>query len=139
MRRCRAFHGRYCLEVTVVVVPLLAILVLQYVSSRRLAKVEVIAHQTTLTHYLDEVVADVREIYKHAAHEMLHVPGDALAAKRFEEIARHFDLTDTSAARVLFAGALDGCLCLTRYYDPATGVALLRRRICRLFIGFFAR
>ena len=120
MRRCRAFHGRYCLEVTVVVVPLLAILVLQYVSSRRLAKVEVIAHQTTLTHYLDEVVADVREIYKHAAHEMLHVPGDALAGKRFEEIARHFDLTDTSAARVLFAGALDGCLCLTRYYDPAT-------------------
>ena len=30
---------------------------------------------------------------------MLGVPGDALAAKRFEEIARHFDEVDTSAGQ----------------------------------------
>ncbi len=121
MRRLGAFHGRWRLDVAVVLVPLLVILVLHYVSSRRLARVEEIARRTTLTRYLNEVVADVRQVYEHAADEMLDVPGGVLAGKQFEEIARHFDRADTSAARVLFAGVLDGCLCLTRYYDPATG------------------
>ena len=52
---------------------------------------------------------------------MLNVPGDAVVTKEFDEVVRHFASTDTSAARLLFASALDGCLCLTRYYDPATG------------------
>lgn len=121
MGRFRAFNGRHGLEMAVVLVPLLAILVLQYVSSRRLAEVEVIAHQTTVARYLEAVAADVRSVYENAAHEMLDVSGDVLAAKRFDEVARHFDRTDTSAARLLFAAALDGCLCLTRYYDPMTG------------------
>ena len=121
MRRCRAFHGRYCLEVTVVVVPLLAILVLQYVSSRRLAKVEVIAHQTTISRYLDVVGAEVRRLYEGAAHAMLGFPEELLIAKRFDEIARHFGGTDASTARLLFTGSLDGCFCLARYYDSATG------------------
>lgn len=122
MVRFRAF--RSCrLEVAIVVVPLLAILVLQYVSSRRLAEVEVIAHQTTVTRYLESVAADVRRVYEDAAREMLDVSGEDLAAKRFEEIGRHFFSTDTSAARLLFAGTFDECLCLMRYYDPATGTS----------------
>ena len=119
MGRFRAFNGRHRLEMAVVLVPLLAILVLQYVSSRRLAEVEVIAHQTTVARYLEAVAADVRRVYENAAHEMLDVSGDWLAAKRFDRIAQHFDRVDTAEARLLFAGALDGCLCLTRYYDPA--------------------
>lgn len=121
MRRFRASRSRYRLEMAVVVVPLLAILVLQYVSSRRLAEVEVIAKQTAIAQYLDVVAADVRSVYEEAAHEMLDVPGDAVVAKRFDEVVRHFAGSDTSPARLLFAAALDGCLCLTRYYDPATG------------------
>ncbi len=121
MRLFRALQDRYRFEVAVVVVPLLAILALQYVSSRRLAEVEVIASQTTVARYLDEVTAEVRHVYQDAAQEMLDVPGDVLAGKQFEEIARHFARTDTSTARFLFAGALDGCLCLTRYYHPSTG------------------
>lgn len=120
MRRIRAFHGRWRPEIVVVLVPLFAILALQSVSSRRLAEVEVIAHQTAVARYLDAVTAGVRRLYEQAAREMLDVPGDVLAAKRFDEIARRLDSTDTSAARLLFAGTLDGCLCLTRYYDPAT-------------------
>lgn len=120
MRRIRAFHGRWRPEIVVVLVPLFAILALQYVSSRRLAEVEVIAHQTAVARYLDAVTAGVRRLYEQAAREMLDVPGDVLAGKRFDEIARRLDSTDTSAARLLFAGTLDGCLCLTRYYDPAT-------------------
>ena len=121
MGRFRALRSRHCLEIAIVVVPLLAILVLQYVSSRRLAEVEVIARQTAIAQYLDTVAADVRRVYEDAAHEMLNVPGDAVVAKEFDEVIRHFASTDTSAARLLFAAALDGCLCLTRYYDPATG------------------
>ena len=121
MGRFKALRDRCRLEVAIVVVPLLAILVLQYVSSRRLAEVEVIAHQTTITRYLESVAADVRRVYEHAAGEMLDVSGDDLAAKRFEEIGRYFFSTDTSAARLLFAGTFDECLCLMRYYNPATG------------------
>ena len=121
MGRFKALCGRCRLEVAIVVVPLLAILVLQYVSSRRLAEVEVIAHQTTIAQYLDAVAADVRRVYEDAAHEMLNVSGDALVAREFEEVVQQFRRSDTSTARVLFAAALDGCLCRTRYYDPTTG------------------
>lgn len=121
MRRVGLFRGRWRPDVAVVLVPLLAILVLQYLSSRRLAEVELIAHQTTIARYLDAVTADVRQMYEDAAREMLDIPADVLAAKRFDDIGRHFDAVDTSAARLLFAATFDGCLCLTRYYDPAAG------------------
>ena len=93
MRRFGEFRRRHCLEVAVVVVPLLAILVLQYVSSRRLAEVEVIAHQTGVAQYLDEVAANVRSVYEDAAHEMLNVPGDVVVARRFDEVVGHFART----------------------------------------------
>ena len=121
MHSLASFHRRWRLEVAIVLVPLLAIIVLQYVSSRRLAQIELIAHQTTLTRYLDAVAAGVRQVYEDAANEMLGVPADAVAVQRFDEIARHFDRVDTSAARLLFAGSLDGCWCETGYYDPETG------------------
>ena len=121
MRRFKTLCSRCHLEVAIVVVPLLAILMLQYVSSRRLAEVEVIAHQTAVARYLDAVAADVRSVYEDAAHEMLNVPGDAVVTKKFDEVVRHFAGADASPARLLFAAALDGCLCLTRYFDPATG------------------
>ena len=114
------FHRRW-LEVAFVLVPFAALIALQYVSANRLARVEVIAHQTTLARYLDAVAANVRRVYEDAAEAMLVVPGDALAAQQFDEIARHFDRVDTSAARLLFVGSLDGCSCLTQYYDPETG------------------
>lgn len=112
-------------EVAIVVVPLLAILVLQYVSSRRLAEVEVIARQTTIAQYLDAVVGEVRGLYEDAAHEMLDVPPDAVVERRFEEIERYFGSADTSAARLLFAIPLDECWCQARYYDPVTATSHL--------------
>lgn len=115
------FQHQWRLRVAMVLAPLLAIVTLQYVSSARLAKVELIAHQTSLMRYLDTVAADVRSAYEDAAHEMLEVPSAALAAQRFDVIAQHFDRVDTSAASLLFAGSLDGCSCLTQYYDPQTG------------------
>ena len=121
MRRFKTLCSQCRLEVAIVVVPLLAILALQYVSSQRLAEVEVIARQTTIAQYLDAVAADVRSVYEDAAHEMLNVPGDAVVTKKFDEVVRHFASADASPARLLFAAVLDGCLCLTRYYDPATG------------------
>ena len=120
------FGRRWPFDVAIVLVPLLVLVALQYVSSRRLARVEVIAHQTTLTRYLDAVAAEVRRVYEDAAEEMLDVPGEALAAKRFDEIARHFDGVDTSAANLLFVGSLDGCSCETHYYDPESGDIGLR-------------
>ena len=120
MNRFRSFHRRWRFEVAIVLVPLCAIIVLQYVLTRRLAQVEVIAHQTTLTQHLNAVAIEVRQVYEEAARDMLAIPGDALAAKRFDVIARYFDGVDTSAASLLFAGSLDGCLCLTQYYDPDT-------------------
>ena len=121
MNSLRSFHRRWRLEVAIVLVPLLALVVLQYVASARLAKVQMIAHQTTLIRYMEAVAADVRRIYEDAARSMLGVPEGALGARRFDAIARHFDEVDTSPARLLFAGSLDGCSCLTQYYDPETG------------------
>lgn len=121
MNSLGSFHRRWRLEVAIVLVPLLALVVLQYQASARLATVQMIAHQTTLIRYMDAVAADVRRIYEDAARSMLAVPEGALAAKRFDAIARHFDEADTSVARLLFAGSLDGCSCLTQYYDPETG------------------
>ena len=118
MRGFKALCSRCRPEVAIVVVPLLAILVLQYVSSRRLAEVEVIARQTTIAQYLDAVVGEVRRLYEDAAHQMLDVPPDALVERRFEEVERHFRSMDTSAARLLFAVPLDECWCQARYYDP---------------------
>ena len=115
------FGRRWPFDVAIVLVPLLVLVALQYVSSRRLARVEVIAHQSTLLGYLHSVAAHVRQVYEDAAEEMLDVSANALAAKRFNEIACHFDSVDTSAARGLFAGSLDGCWCQTQYYDPETG------------------
>ena len=123
MRRFEKFRGRYRLEAAVVVVPLLAILVLQYVSSRRLAEVEVVAHQTTISGYLDTVIGGVRRVYETAAREVLAAPADALAAKRFEELDRHFRSTDASVARLLFAVRLDQCWCQAHYFDPLAGTS----------------
>ena len=92
----RSSHRRR-LEVAFVLVSFAALIVLQYVSNSRLARVGVIAHQTTLMQYLDAVAADVRRVYEDAAQEMLAVPGDALAAQRFDAVARYFDEADTSA------------------------------------------
>lgn len=121
MNSLESFHRRWRLEVALVLVPFAALIVLQYVANSRLAQVEVIAHQSTLSRYLDAVAGNVRQMYEKAANEMLDVPGQALATKRFAEIARHFENVDTSAASRLFAGSLDGCWCLTQYYDPETG------------------
>ncbi len=116
-----SFHRRWPFDIAILLVPLLALIGLQYTSSHRLARADLIAHQTTLTRYLEAVAEDVRRVYEGAANEMLGVSGDALAAKRFDEIARHFAEVDTSAAGQLFAGSLDGCWCETQYYDPETG------------------
>ena len=121
MRSVGSFDGRWRLEVALVLVPLLALVVLQYRSSRQLARAGLIAHQSTLIRYMDAVAADVRRVYEGAAQSMLGVSGDALADQRFDEIARYFDGVDTSAARLVFVGSLDGCSCLTQYYDPETG------------------
>lgn len=121
MRSFESLLRRRWFEVAVVVVPLLAIVVVQHELIRRLTRVEAIAHQTTLLDYLDAVAAGVRRTYEGAAQEMLDVPGDALAARRFDVVARHFGGVDTSAASLLFVGSLDGCSCLTQYYDPETG------------------
>ena len=121
MNSLRSFHRRWRLEVTIVLVPLLALVVLQYVSSRQLARAELIAHQSTLIQYMDAVAADVRRVYEDAAQSMLAVSSEALSDQRFDAIARHFDEVDTSAARLLFVGSLDGCSCLTQYYNPETG------------------
>ncbi len=121
MKNLGSFHRRWRLEVAFVLVPFAALIVLQYVSNSRLARVEVIAHQSTLLEYLEAVAGNVRQMYERAADEMLDVPTDALATKRSDEIARHFESVDTSAASRLFAGSLDGCWCLTHYYDPETG------------------
>ena len=64
MRAFRALRNHCRLELAIVVVPLIAILVLQYVSSRRLAEVEVFAHQTAIAQYLDAVRGDVQGITK---------------------------------------------------------------------------
>ena len=120
MNSLGSFHRRWRLEVGLVLAPLVAIVALQYVWSARLAKVELIAHQSTLLDYLDAVAAGVRRTYEDATDEMLDVPGDALATKHFDVIAGHFGGVDTSAAKLLFAGSLDGCWCLTEYYDPET-------------------
>ncbi len=125
MGRFRALCSHCRLEVAIVVVPLLAILVLQYVSSRRLAEVEVIARQTTISQYLDTVVGEVRRVYENAAREVLQVPPDALVERRFEDIDRYFQSTDTSAARLLFTIPLDECWCQARYYDPVTATSRL--------------
>ena len=117
----RCFHRPRRFDTVIVLVSLLLLIVLQYGSSRRMARAELIAHQSTLLEYLDAVAADVRRAYEEAAREMLDVPGEVLAAERFEVVARHFDRADTSPASLVFAGLLDGCVCLTRYYDPETG------------------
>ena len=123
MRLFEKFRGRGRLEAAIVVVPLLAILVLQYVSSRRLAEVEVVAHQTTISGYLDAVIGEVRRVYETAARDVLAVPADALAAQRFEELDRHFRAVDASAARLLFAVRLDQCWCQAHYFDPLAGTS----------------
>ena len=125
MHRFRALRGLCGWELAVVVVPLIAILVLQYVSSRRLAEVEVIARQTTIAQYLDAVIGGVRQAYEDAANEMLAVPPDALVGRRFGEIERHFRSADTSLARLLFAIPLDECWCQARYYDPVAETSRL--------------
>ena len=121
MNSVGSFHGRWRLEVAFVLAPLLALVVLQYGSSRQLARAELIAHQSTLIQYMDAVAADVRRVYEDAAQSMLGVSAEALADQRFDAIARYFDGVDTSAARLTFVGSLDGCSCLTQYYDPKTG------------------
>ena len=121
MRSFESLLRRRWFEAAVVLVPLLAVIVVQHELIRRLTRVEAIAHQTTLLDYLDAVTAGVRRTYEGAAREMLDVPGDALAAGQFDVVARHFDGVDTSAASLLFAGSLEGCSCLTRYFDPETG------------------
>ena len=78
MIRLGSFHRRWRLEVIIVLVPLLALVVLQYLSSRQLARAELIAHQSTVIHYLDAVATDVRRVYEDAAQTMLAVSGTLL-------------------------------------------------------------
>ncbi len=116
-----SFYRWWRFDVPIVLLPLLVLVALQYASSRQLARAELIAHQSTLVKYLDAVAVKVRRVYEDAAQKLLQVPGSALEAKRFDEVAHHFDGLDTSVAGLLFAGSLDGCSCLTQFYDPETG------------------
>ncbi len=131
MFKLREFFKRHILWVglSVVAVPLLILLGLQY---RYLSALEWSlpgARKDLMRSYLSEVASKIEEYYRTSADRVLNVPPSAFAVARTDErslseAAAHFEKNQFKAARRLFVGLSGeyesgGSYVLVLFYDPA--------------------
>ncbi len=85
-----------------VLVPLAALLILQYRWLVKLDHTSAIAHQATLDNYLEAVAAEVKHEYGAEAERLLNVPLSAFTQGRIDKAASHFKKKGVVGAKRLF-------------------------------------
>jgi signal transduction histidine kinase len=100
----RSFLKRHPLWLgfVVAVIPLVLLLVLQYLWLVKLQKTSAIAHKAYLGHYLEAVATRVDYFYRSSAERSLNVPAEMFWDLDRDEIAKHFKKKPIKGAREVF-------------------------------------
>ena len=88
-----------------VIVPLAALLILQYRWLVKLDHTSAIAHQATLDNYLEAVAYEVKHEYGAAAERLLNVPLSTFTQDRLDKAASHFKKKRVEGVRRLFVAS----------------------------------
>src|SRR5919202_130492 len=126
MSKLRAFFKRHVLLVglAAVVVPLLAIIGLQYWSLRKLEKTSIVAGTVGMKNFLGGVSSEVKAFYKSRAEQALAVPAYTVEGDNLCEIKDHFSVCKVEGARRLFIASIDeGGESQTIFFDPKNSSA----------------
>lgn len=121
MSKLREFFKRHILLVGLfaVVVPLLAIICLQYLSLRKLEKTSIVAGNVGMKNYLSGVSMEVKSFYKSNSELALSVPAYSVEGDNFYQLKHHFPVCNVEGAKRVFLMAFDkGGESKTLYYDP---------------------
>src|SRR5438105_3912058 len=107
MSKLRAFFKRHVLLVglAAVVVPLLAIIGLQYWSLRKLEKTSIVAGTVGMKNYLGGVSSEVKMFYKSNAEQALAVPAYSVEGDNLCDLKDHFPVCKVEGAKRLFIAA----------------------------------
>jgi signal transduction histidine kinase len=107
MSKLRTFFKRHILLVglAAVVVPLLAIIGLQYWSLRKLEKTSIVAGTVGMKNFLAGVSSEVKGFYRSNAEQALAVPAYAVEGDSFCDIKDHFPVCRVEGAKRLFIAA----------------------------------
>src|SRR5712692_1677188 len=96
-RRTRLWAG-----FAAVLLPLLILLVLQYVWLHRLERLSAIAERAVLGNYLETIGADVEYYYRSLAERALNIPASTFKEKRLDRAATFWSKKPVTGARRLF-------------------------------------
>jgi signal transduction histidine kinase len=121
MSKLRAFFKRHILlaMLAAVVVPLLAILGLQYLSLRKLEKTSIVAGNVGMKNFLGGVSSEVKMFYHSGAEQAFAVPASAVEGENLCDLKEHFPVCRVEGAKGLFLASFDddgGSQ--TVFYDP---------------------
>ena len=92
---------------TAAVIPLLVLLVLQYLWLAKLQETSAIAHTAYLGHYLESVASRIRYHYRAIGERSLNLPASLFEEFDPEEIAKHFNRKPIKGAREVFVLQID--------------------------------
>ena len=126
MSKLRAFFKRHVLLVglAAVVVPLLAIIGLQYWSLRKLEKTSIVAGTVGMKNFLGGVSSEVKAFYKSRAEQALAVPAYTVEGDNLCSFKEHFPVCKVEGARRLFIASIDeGGESQTIFFDPKNSSA----------------
>jgi signal transduction histidine kinase len=109
MQRLRTFFKRHVLLVGLafVVLPLLAIIGLQYWSLRKLEKTSIVAGTVAMKNFLGGVQMEVKNFYKSNAEQTLSVPAYSIRGDNLRQIKQHFPVCKVEGAKRVFLTTFD--------------------------------
>src|SRR2546423_5644431 len=109
MQKLRAFFKRHVLLVGLafVVLPLLAIIGLQYWSLRKLEKTSIVAGTVAMKNFLGGVQMEVKNFYKSNAEQILAVPAYSIRGDNLRQIKQHFPVCKVEGAKRVFLTTFD--------------------------------
>ena len=109
MSKLRAFFKRHILLVglAAVVVPLLAIIGLQYLSLRKLEKTSIVAGGVGMKNFLSGVSTEIKTFYKSNAEQVLAVSPYSVKSENFGRLDQHFPVCKVDGARRVFLTSFD--------------------------------
>lgn len=107
MSKLRTFIKQHVLWVGLlaVVVPLIAILGLQYRSLRRLEQTSIIEGTVGMKNYLNDVYKETKNFYKAKADEMLSIPAYSVQGESLSRVKYHFSQCQFEGFKHLFVAS----------------------------------
>lgn len=103
------------------VVPVVAMLVLQYVWLTRLASTTAIAHRSTLRNFVEAVGAEVESFYRRQGEGCLVLPASILEGDARAKVAAHWSQRTTAGVRLFLVDYFSAPFGEYGFFDPERG------------------